>query len=128
MDKSHTVIHGAVSGGAQKSDPAAGKPVDVVFFNLSDLIGCPVRYEDEGRAFARLYDIGGSTLTAYPLSSSLELKLRRGRAHVFHPWSAVKSMTTTEVVVRRTAEPAPAADFWARRDVLDDQVVDVSGA
>ncbi|MEI6149453.1 MAG: CBS domain-containing protein [bacterium] len=38
------------------------------------------------------------------------------------------SMTVAETVVHRTTEPAPPADFWARRDVLDDQVVDISGA
>lgn len=100
----------------------------VVFYNLSDLLGCPVRYEDERRPFARLYDIGGSTATPYPLSTALEVAPREGRGHAFLPWSAVKSLAVSETVVRRAAEPAPAADFWARRDVLDDQVVDVSGA
>ncbi|MEI7880393.1 MAG: CBS domain-containing protein [bacterium] len=100
----------------------------VVFYNLSDLLGCPVRYVDEKRPFARLYDIGGSTATAYPLANALEMTPRKGSCVEFLPWSAVLSMTASETVIRRTTESAPISDFWARRDVLDDQVVDVSGA
>jgi len=119
MEQSQTIIQNTA---ADNSLPP------VVFYNLSDLLGCPVRYEDERRPFAHLCDIGGSTLTAYPLSTALELTPCKGRAHSFLPWSAVLSMTVAETVVRRTTETAPPADFWARRDVLDDQVVDVSGA
>jgi len=98
----------------------------VVFYNLSDLLGQPVRYDDEARPFGHLYDIGGSTQTAYPLSISLDVTSRGD--HLLLPWSSVKIMTAKETVISRTTEPAPTADFWARRDVLDDQVVDVSGA
>lgn len=98
----------------------------VVFYNLSDLLGQPVRYEDEASPFGKLYDIGGSTLTSYPLAISLDIKTREG--HVLRPWSAVKLMTVKETVLTRPCESAQPADFWARRDVLDDQVVDVSGA
>ena len=129
MEKSQTIIPNLIAGGAQnRGIPADSALPVVVFYNLSDLLGCPVRYEDEAHPFARLYDIGGSTATAYPLAIALELTPRKGRLHTFLSWSAVLSMTATETVVRRTTEPAPTADFWARRDVLDDQVVDVSGA
>ena len=118
-----------VATGAQnKSAPAGSALHPLVFYNFSELLDRPVRYEDERRPFATLYDIGGSTITAYPAATALQLTPRKGDAHVFLPWSAVKSMSVAETVVRRTTEPAPAADFWARRDVLDDQVVDVSGA
>lgn len=101
----------------------------VVFHNLSDLLGIPVRYENESRPFGRLYDVGGSTATAYPLSVSLEIALRRGRPHRILPWSAVQSLSAREIVLKQSPEEIPTgADFWARRDVLDDQVVDVSGA
>ena len=100
----------------------------VVFHNLSDLLGCPVRYEDETHPMGRLYDIGGSTLTPYPLSNALEIQPRKGDERTFIPWTAVKLLTDKEITLRRTTDPAPTADFWARRDVLDDQVVDVSGA
>ncbi|GEM_PF-230989 len=129
MEKSQTIIPNLIAGRAQnKGIPADSALPAVVFYNLSDLLGCPIRYEDEARPFARLYDIGGSTATAYPLAIALELTPRKGRLHTFVPWNAVLSMTVTETVVRRITEPAPTADFWARRDVLDDQVVDVSGA
>ncbi len=98
----------------------------VVFYNFSDLLGQPVRYEDEARPFGKLYDIGASTYTSYPLSISLDISTRDGRTIL--PWSAVKILTEKETILKRTSETAPTADFWARRDVLDDQVVDVSGA
>jgi CBS domain-containing protein len=98
----------------------------VVFYNFSDLLGQPVRYEDESRPFGKLYDIGASTQTSYPLSTSLDIITRQG--HTILPWSAVKVMTARETILARVSEAAPIADFWARRDVLDDQVVDVSGA
>ncbi len=124
MEQSRAIIQSTVSGAA----PTAGSALPCVeFYNLSDLLGCPVRYENETRPFASLYDIGGSTATAYPLAAALEVSPRKG-SRMQLPWSAVTSMTTRETVVRRTTDPAPAADFWARRDVLDDQVVDVSGA
>ncbi len=98
----------------------------VVFYNFSDLLSQPVRYEDEIRPFGKLYDIGASTHTSYPLSISLDVSTRDG--HTILPWSAVKMMTGKEIILTRVSETAPPADFWARRDVLDDQVVDVSGA
>ena len=129
MEQSHTIIPNLVAGESQNRGVSPGSTLPVVvFYNLSDLLGCPVRYEDEARPFARLYDIGGSTVTAYPLACALELTPCKGSAHIFLPWEAVTSMTAAETVVRRTLAPVPPADFWARRDVLDDQVVDVSGA
>lgn len=107
--------------------PAEANPV-VVYYNLSDLLGYPVRYEDETRPFARLYDIAGSSATAYPLAVALSVVPRAGKEHITVPWVAVKSVGASELVVTRTSAPIPPVDFWARRDVLDDQVVDVSGA
>ena len=129
MEQAHTIIQNMSADGAQlKGATAANSLPPVVFYNLSDLLGCPIRYEDERRPFARLYDVGGSTTTAYPLSTALELTPRKGRTHNFIAWSDVRSMTETEIVVCRASSPVPPVDFWARRDVLDDQVVDVSGA
>ena len=129
MEQAQTAMRNMVATGTQnKSAPAGSALPPLVFYNLSELLDRPVRYEDERRPFARLYDIGGSTITAYPAATALQLTPRKGGPHIFLPWSAVKSMSVAETVVRRSAEPAPTADFWARRDVLDDQVVDVSGA
>ncbi|MEI8121605.1 MAG: CBS domain-containing protein [bacterium] len=115
------------SSTSQRLNGAGDSTMPVVtFYNLSDLLGQPVRYDDEARPFGRLYDIGGSTQTAYPLAISLDIT-HRGE-HTLVSWSAVKTMTLKETVLSRPSEPTPTADFWARRDVLDDQVVDVSGA
>lgn len=100
----------------------------IVFFNLSDLLDRPVRYEDEARPFGTLHDIGGSTQTAYPLSVSLAIHVRRQKSPLVVAWSQVVAMTEKETLLRRSSDAVPTADFWARRDVLDDQVVDVSGA
>ncbi len=108
--------------------PATAAPLPVVeYFYLPQLLGTPVRHEDEPRAFGRLHDIGGSRVTSYPQAVGIEVKGRGGR-HRTLPWSAVKTFSPREIVVSRTEEPAPHPDFWSRRDVLDDQVVDVSGA
>ncbi len=112
----------------QQKTTSEGTNPPVVFYNLSDLLGCPIRYENDPRPFAHLYDIGGSTLTPYPLSNSLEVSPRKGGERCFIPWSSVIVFTRREIVIRKSSELAPASDFWARRDVLDDQVVDVSGA
>ena len=94
MEKIDTIIQNRSAGGAHsKQVPAGAGLPPVVFYNLSDLLGCPVRYEDEKRPFGRLYDIGGSTVTAYPLANALELTPRKGGSRCFLPWSAVKSMT-----------------------------------
>ena len=110
-------------------DSLAAKGVDVTFFYLSALLGSRVRYEEERRPFGRLYDLGASASTSYPQAIALEVRRRGGEKIVF-PWSALVSLSPAETVVRRESAPAPAPapDFWVRRDVLDDQVVDVSGA
>lgn len=109
-------------------DASRKQGLDVLFFYLSDLLGRGVRYEDQRRPFARLRDIGASTSAPYPQANSIEVKDRRGRKSVL-PWSAVVSFSNRGVVIRRgTPDRPPPADFWVRRDVLDDQVVDVSGA
>lgn len=114
---------------SQRVDGASEPPLPpVVFYNLSDLLGRPVRYDDARKPFGRLYDIGASTQTSYPLSTCLDICVRRSQPHLIIPWSQVKIITREETVLSRNDTPAPTADFWARRDVLDDQVVDVSGA
>lgn len=124
----HPLTNAAVTPSPRVDGTSGTGLPPVVFYNLSDLLGRPVRYEDSARPMGRLYDIGASTQTSYPLSACLDIRVRRGQPHLIIPWSQVKVMTRGETVISRTREAAPAADFWARRDVLDDQVVDVSGA
>lgn len=114
------------------SAPAAGtvrkNGPTVAFHYLSDLLDCRVRYVGERRPFGRLQDIGASAGTPYPQATVIDVKGRHGRRSIV-PWANVETLSPRELVVRRDgAAPPPAADFWARRDVLDDQVVDVSGA
>lgn len=111
---------------AQSNGPTSAPPA-YTFFYLSRLMDLPVRYEGEARPFGRLYDLGAQTGPAYPEAAAVQVRPARGETQVL-PWSAVKALTAREMVVARTAAPAPAVDFWVRRDVLDDQVIDVSGA
>lgn len=86
-----------------------------------------MRYEDAPKAFGRLYDIGAARTVSYPQAVSIEVKTAVAPLLVL-PWSAVRSFTLAEVVISRAVATLPPPEFWVRRDVLDDQVVDVSGA
>ncbi len=110
-----------------KAPASAAAAPAVEYFYLPQLLGTPVRREDEKRPFGRLYDLGGSRLTSYPQAVAVEVKCHGGK-RLKLPWASVKKLSPCEIVVGCTDETAPAPDFWGRRDVLDDQVVDVSGA
>jgi magnesium transporter len=95
-------------------------------YYLSDLLKSKVRFEGDAASTGRLSDIGFRTTAAYPPATSLEVSTRRGV--VAFPWSAVVIFSAKEIVLgKANGQPAPA-DFWVRRDVLDDQVVDLRGA
>lgn len=115
----------------QKPTPAgqapAGDAARVAYYYLSQLLGVRVRQEGDNRPLGRLYDLGGSRLAPYPQAVAIDVKIRGG-GHRFLPWSAVTFLSAREIRVARTDTPAPPPEFWGRRDVLDDQVVDVSGA
>ncbi len=115
----------------QKPTPAghapAGDAARVAYYYLSQLLGVRVCQEGEKRPLGRLYDLGGSRLAPYPQAVAIDVK-SRGGGHRFLPWSAVTFLSAREIRVARTDTPAPTPEFWGRRDVLDDQVVDVSGA
>lgn len=107
-------------------------PSQFVYYYLSELLGCPVRREGESKPFGRLHDLGAGSQSPYPLVVVLAVKSRKsGITHV--PWSAVLEFTPQEIVVRPNGTAASGdvgdkADFWLRRHVLDNQVVDISGA
>ena len=108
------------------------------FMYLSQLLGARVRREGEPKPFGRLYDLGVRRIVAYPQTVSIDVKTH-GK-HVTFSWSSVKEFSPRGIVVGsngngpspaeglRPAGGTPPADFWVRRDVLDDQVVDVKGA
>jgi len=104
---------------------ANAAPAGICFY-LSDLLKSKVRFEGDTASTGRLSDIGFRTTAAYPPAISLEVSSRRGV--LAFPWSAVQSFSAKEIVLgQANGQPSPA-DFWVRRDVLDDQVVDLRGA
>jgi len=113
---------GAAGNGARS---AAEHPISHYFF--SALLEARVRNEGEAKPFGRLWDIGVRDTGTYPQAVSLEVRTPGGQRRVL-AWSAVKSLGASEIILRPGGEAALEADFWVRRDVLDDQVVDVSGA
>lgn len=111
-----------------KAPTAPGLQHPMAYYFVSELLGTGVRYEDEERPFGRLEDIGARhAQISYPLAASLEVVAGR-RGIVLVAWSDVASLSSRQIVVRKGAAEVPKADFWLRRDVLDDQVVDISGA
>lgn len=98
---------------------------------LSEVLGAPVRLEGAGTAVGRLRDIGFQGTAAYPSATCLRVATRAARGggapSTVH-WSAVAHFAPSGVVLRNAGEAAPPVDFWVRRDVLDNQVVDISGA
>ncbi len=107
----------------------AGVPASaqVRYYFLSEILGRPVRVEGESAPFGRLVDIGAAHPSHYPVAVTLEVRVRRGRTETV-PWPAVTEFSPREIVVRKDRGPASAPEFLLRRDVLDDQVVDVRGA
>ncbi len=116
------------SATAVDAGPAAAATVpNVSFFYLSRVLDRPVRYEDAAKACGRLHDIGAARTISYPQAVSIEVKTSTAGMLVLG-WSAVRSFSALEVVISRAVTASPSPEFWVRRDVLDDQVVDVSGA
>ena len=114
----------------QAAAPGPSRPFKSYF--LSELLKAKVRLEGERRPAGRVSDIGARhTGMPCPLTACLEVKAARrtaGGGNMFVLWPDVVELSARQVVARKTAEAAPQVDFWLRRDVLDDQVVDVSGA
>ncbi len=113
----------------QKPTPVGHTPATarVAYYYLPQLLGARVRYEGEERPLGRLYDIGGARLAPYPQAVAIDVKCRGG-GHQLLPWSAVAVLSPHEIRLVHTDAAVPTPEFWGRRDVLDDQVVDVSGA
>lgn len=116
------------------SKPAATPPApaptpQAVFYYLSQLLDVRARYEGETTPFGRLHDIGVQAQKSMPYPTAACLDIASPKAGgLLLPWSSVAALTPRELVLRRGNGGACAPDYWLRRDVLDDQVVDVSGA
>jgi len=105
----------------------AGSAPAYTYYYLSDLLSSWVWYEWESAPLGRLGDIGVQKTAPYPQACSIEVRSHR-TGPVTLPWSGVVSIANRQVTVRKQHEAPPQADFWLRRDVLDTQVVDLSGA
>lgn len=91
---------------------------------LSACLGLPVR--DDGRRIGRLTDLGALPSDGEPSVSGVVVAVR-GRGRAWAPWSAVRTMSAEEVTIDPTAlGPVPAGVLLAR-DVLDAQLIDLSG-
>jgi len=106
--------------------PSAQPPAGTYCY-LSNLLGTRVFADGEAAPLGRLRDIGFRAGAPYPPAVGLEVAARKGGAIVL-PWQAVAEFSPSRILARKSNEPPPQADFWVRRDVLDDQVVDLSGA
>ena len=126
--EAHADSQAPTSPSAPVRRSAVGRQPPLNYYFLSDLLKARVRFEGDSKPFGRLNDIGARKTTgAYPIAASLEVK-RSGRGTIVIPWSDVLEFSRREIVVRKEPGQAPQADFWLRRDVLDDQVVDLTGA
>jgi CBS domain-containing protein len=100
-----------------------------VFYYLSQFLDIRARYDGESAPFGRLRDIGvqGQPGMPYPTASCVDVNAPKG-GNVFFPWTRVVALSPDEIVIRKGNGTPGTADYWLRRDVLDDQVVDISGA
>jgi sporulation protein YlmC with PRC-barrel domain len=90
---------------------------------LTDIRGRRV-VDAGGRAVGRLADLIVDHREPYPVVVAMEI--RRGRAEVLAPWSAVTRVGEEEIVLDATRRAA-SRGVRLVRDLLDAQVVDISG-
>ena len=105
------------------SPPAA----NIRYVYLSGLLKCKVRSPGQRAPIGRLYDVGMKNLAPYPRAACLQVRTP-GRGFALIPWSSVISVDREGIWVRKEEATAPTPDFWLRRDVMDDQIIDISGA
>ena len=111
-----------------QKNASTGQRTQVTYYFLSELLKCPVRFDGDAKPFGRLRDIGVRKLAMpYPQTVCLQVEPKAGGTQMI-PWSAVLDISPRQVVVRREFGELPTPDYWLRRDVLDDQVVSISGA
>lgn len=110
-----------------QSTVAAG--AHAAFYYLSQFLDIRARYDGESQPFGRLRDIGvqGQPGMPYPTASCVDVQVPKA-GNLFFPWTSVAALSPSEIVIRKGNGTAGAAEYWLRRDVLDDQVVDISGA
>jgi sporulation protein YlmC with PRC-barrel domain len=91
---------------------------------LTDLVGRRV-VDADGRRLGRVADLGVDHGERYPRVVAISVRNHR-RVEVY-PWAAVVSYDARRLVVAGDSAEAPGVDLHLVRDVLDAQVVDITG-
>ena len=105
----------------------AALSAQVKYYFLSQCLRSRVRFEGEKKPFGRLYDIGAQNTPSYPYAVCLQVKAGWRQIQTF-PWSAVLEFSPKSIVLKKDVQGSSAVDTWLRKDVLDDQIIDISGS
>jgi len=103
-----------------------------MFVYLTELFAMRVRGVDDRRLLGRPVDLVANAEEVYP--GVVGFMVRRGRRPAFYlPWSQIVAVEQHEILVRGTpdapgAAHPPEGSLYARKHVLDRQIIDTSGA
>jgi len=103
-----------------------------VFIFLTELFAKRVRGADDRRLLGRPVDLVANAEEVYP--AVVGFMVRRGRRPAFYlPWSQIVAVEQDEILVRGTPEgpgatQPPEGSLYARKHVLDRQIIDTFGA
>ena len=103
-----------------------------MFLFLTELFEKRVRGVDDHRLLGRPVDLVANAEEVYP--AVVGFMVRRGRRPPFYlPWSQITSVEQDEILVRGMPEapgaaPPPEGSLYARRHILDRQIIDTFGA
>jgi len=103
-----------------------------MFLFLTELFEKRVRGVDDHRLLGRPVDLVANAEEVYP--AVVGFMVRRGRRAPFYlPWSQITSVEQDEILVRGMPEapgaaPPPEGSLYARRHILDRQIIDTFGA
>ncbi len=103
-----------------------------MFVFLTELFAKRVRGLDDGRLLGHPVDLVANAEEVYP--AVVGFMVRAGRSPAFYlPWSQIASVEPGEILARGTPEvpgatTPPEGSLYARRHVLDRQIIDTSGA
>ncbi|MHB8835763.1 MAG: magnesium transporter [Candidatus Methylomirabilia bacterium] len=103
-----------------------------MFIYLTELFAKSVRGVDDRRLLGRPVDLVANAEEVYP--AVVGFMVRRGRRPPFYlPWTQIAAVEQDEILVRGTPEEPgatqpPEGSLYARRHVLDRQIIDTFGA
>jgi len=103
-----------------------------MFVYLTELLAKQVRSVDDRRLLGHPVDLVANAEEVYP--AVVGFMVRRGRRPAFYlPWSQIAAVEKNEILVRGTptapgAAHPPEGSLYARRHILDRQIIDTFGA